>query len=80
MVARDWSNEVDRDLASPEILHALTLRAAMFSNPDGLILFESRNKANIIQNAAVARDPSLVDAATRFLTLLRREAKGLAFS
>ena len=72
-IAQEWSNEVGVDLLAPGNVSALTLRAALLSNPGGLIAFESRKVSNIARNAASATDPSLSGPDARFLALLRRE-------
>jgi Predicted oxidoreductases (related to aryl-alcohol dehydrogenases) len=77
-IMRVWSDEVGIDLSLRDKLNRLMLRTALRSNPDGLILFESRSEKNIAENAAVAADEAIDDPAARFLMLLRREAHQIA--
>jgi hypothetical protein len=75
--ARRWSDEVGMELTAPGTLSALTLRAALLSNANGIVLFESRNKLNITKNAQTARDASLDRPALCFHALLNREGPSI---
>jgi hypothetical protein len=75
--ARSWSDEVGTDLTAPGTLNSLILRAALISNPDGLIIFQSRSKENIGRNAKIAGDATLDQLALRLLALLRRSGPAL---
>ncbi len=76
-LCRRWSSEVDANLAEPEILAALLLRAGLSSNPSGIVLFSSRMPAHIQANVRIADDPAWAARSQRFLNLLHRQSAGL---
>lgn len=51
-----WSDALDLDLANPEAIGALLLNAALAANPDGLVLFSSRQPRHIYANVCAAGD------------------------
>jgi D-threo-aldose 1-dehydrogenase len=70
-----WSGLVGSDLADPEALSALMLKAAMAENRDGIILFSSKRPEHIRNNAEVARDATLDSPARRLYALIQSESK-----
>lgn len=54
------------DLSAPHTITQLTLRASLLRHAGGMILFESRHKLNIANNAMIAGDASLDAPALRF--------------
>jgi D-threo-aldose 1-dehydrogenase len=68
-----WSDHTGQDLSDPRTLAALMLKAALLSNPYSIILFSSKNAANIAANAALAGESLLDEAALRLYALVRSE-------
>ena len=75
-----WSGLVSSDLADPQALSALMLKAAMVENPDGIILFSSKRAEHIRNNVAVARDTTLDSAARRLYALIQSEVSSVGSS
>lgn len=72
-LCESWSNETGVDLASPGVLDAVLLKAALIQNAGGIILFFSKNRQNIAHNAVVASDRALDAPARTLAGLLKRE-------
>jgi D-threo-aldose 1-dehydrogenase len=72
-----WSIQTGVDVEAPGVLDALLLKAALIQNAGGIILFFSKKKQNIVNNAGVASDASLERPAQNLLGLLRREATAI---
>ncbi|HVI33739.1 aldo/keto reductase [Phenylobacterium sp.] len=64
------SSACGADLANPTMFGQAMLAAAIAANPDGLVLFSSRDPLHIQSNARVLSDPSLRDVGRRLLTQL----------
>ena len=75
--AQLWSQAAGRDLASPETLADLMLRAALDQNPDSIILFSSKNPHHIQRNVAVSADSSLIAPAATLYQLVQAERTSL---
>lgn len=68
---RTWSEQIDLDLGRPGVLAELMLCFALHANPDGLVLFQSRNLDRIRANARVAeRQPFAAARLTAFARLV----------
>ena len=61
-VIRRWSQEINADLAAPGVLSRLTMRAALWANPQGIVLFSSKVREHIAANAAIAAPSATTDA------------------
>ena len=72
-VCRDWSREVDYDLAAPASLAALMLRGVLAMNPGCIALVSSKNPGHIAANVRAANDPLLEERARRLYALVQRE-------
>jgi len=70
-----WSGLVGSDLAAPEALSALMLKAAMVENRSGILLFSSKSVEHIRNNVEVARDATLDSPARRLYALIQSETK-----
>lgn len=68
-----WSQSIDADLAEPEVLANLMLKAALVLNPESVILFSSKNPAHIRANVALAPDESLASAAIALYRIVQTE-------
>jgi hypothetical protein len=68
-----WSGFVGSDLADPQALSALMLKAALLENPDGILLFSSKRAGHIRNNVAVAEDATLESPARRLYALIQSE-------
>ena len=68
-----WSDATGQDLASPETLANLMLRAALDQNPNSIILFSSKNPHHIERNVAIASEAALAQAAARLYQLVQAE-------
>ena len=68
---RAWSDAVGLDLAEPETVSRLLLRAALDRWPETLQLFSTSSEQRVEENAAVAGDTSLEAPAERLATLVR---------
>ena|SRR5437868_6177578 len=68
-----WSGLVDSDLADPQALAALMLKAALLENPEGIVLFSSKSSAHIRNNVGVAQDAGLESPAGRLYALIQSE-------
>ncbi len=74
---RRWSQLTGADLADPEMLAKLMLKAALVQNPASIILFSSKNPAHIQANVAVASNESLAAPATALYQLVQSERASL---
>lgn len=72
-VCHRWSGEVGADLARPETLAALMLKASLLRNSSSVIVFSSRNPKHILQNARIAEDGTLAEPARRLYSVVQRE-------
>lgn len=69
-MCRRWSGVLDADLQNSNIVTAVLLQAALFSNPAGLILFSSRSPEHIRTNAQGAADPTGKARGSRVVELI----------
>ena len=72
-ICRRWSAETSADLARPETLAALMLKASLVLHPASIILFSSRSPAHILNNVSIAGDHSLAEPARRLYQLVQSE-------
>ena len=68
-----WSQSTGADLADPEVLANLMLKAALVFNPASIILFSSKNPAHIQANVAIASSDALAAPATSLYHLVQAE-------
>ena len=57
-----WSREIDADLAAPGALSRLMMRAALWANSSGIVLFSSKVREHIHANAALVQPSAAQDA------------------
>ena len=74
---RRWSAILGIDLGDRETLAKLMLKAALVSNPEGIILFSSKNAAHIRANMEAASDDALSIPAARLHELVQSDRGGL---
>ncbi len=70
---RRWSESINTDLANPETLANLMLKAALVMNPASIILFSSKIPQHIQANILTAADDTLVAPARQLYTLVQSE-------
>jgi aryl-alcohol dehydrogenase-like predicted oxidoreductase len=70
-MCRRWSDAVDADLSQAENCAALLLNLALLRNPQGMVLFSSRDVAHIQRNAQAAGSTQWRLRAKQFDELLR---------
>lgn len=68
-----WSGVVNADLARPETLAALMLKASLVLNPASVILFSSRSPSHILDNVRIAGDATLTQPSRRLYELVQSE-------
>lgn len=68
-----WSAATGVDLAAPGVLASLVLKAALLTNPHGIVLFSSRSPAHVLSNVRTAQNDQLAETALRFYNLYRHE-------
>lgn len=68
-----WSQAVDADLGDPRALGELMLAWAVLANPDGIVLFSSRDPARIAANARLSAPEPRREGAARLAELVREE-------
>ena len=68
-----WSQATNAELANPEVLATLMLKAALVVNPSSVILFSSKSPDHIHANAVLASDHALSAAATALYSILQAE-------
>ena len=73
---RRWSQEIDVNLSAPGVLSQLMMRAALWANPKGIVLFSSKVNEHIQANAQLARSSDIEDA--RAVALYRAVQRDLA--
>ena len=72
-LAAAWSDEVGSALLEPGVLSSLMMRAALLANPGGVVLFSSKDRRHMEENASLA-EPSAHDAKAEALyRLVQRE-------
>jgi len=71
-----WSAATGADLADPEVLASLMLKAALVENPQSVILFSSKVPAHMQRNVEVAGDKALEAPARKLYGLVQDAAKG----
>ena len=75
--ASRWSTAMGADLEAPGTLGALMMRAALATNPDGIVLFSSKDDEHIRSNAQLA-EPSAADTqALALYQLVQDEAHAI---
>ncbi|SEB46755.1 aldo/keto reductase [Terriglobus roseus] len=73
-IAKRWSAATGTDLRAPGVLGELMMRAALGTNPVGIVLFSSKDNAHIRSNALLA-EPSAANAkAMELYRLVQAEA------
>ena len=70
---RQWSDHTGQDLANPEVLASLMLKAALLQNRDSVILFSSKNAHHIERNVAISGDASLNASADTLYRLVQQQ-------
>ena len=73
---RRWSQEINVNLSAPGVLSRLMMRAALWANPQGIVLFSSKVREHIQANADLARSSAIEDA--RAVALYRAVQRDLA--
>jgi D-threo-aldose 1-dehydrogenase len=73
-VTRAWSRELSLNVATASVLARLMLVAARNANPDGILLFSSRNLRNIRTNAELMLDSFDPQTGAAFAALVARDA------
>ena len=68
-----WSEATGSDLADPETLARLMLKAALLMNPSSIILFSSKTPGHISANVQTAADAGLERAARQLYHLAQAE-------
>ena len=74
---KQWSEEVGENLADPETLAALMLKAGLVENPGSVVLVSSKNTAHIRRNASVIDDTTLETPARTLYRVVTLAARGL---
>jgi D-threo-aldose 1-dehydrogenase len=68
-----WSASTDTDLARPEVLASLMLKASLIMNPASIVLFSSKKTAHIQANVQTASDVTLERPARQLYTMIQAE-------
>jgi D-threo-aldose 1-dehydrogenase len=77
-LAKQWSARVGADLLDQDILSELMLNYAIDANPNGLVLFSSRDPARVKKNVRAVLEPSLSPSQTAtFASLVCPETIGV---
>jgi hypothetical protein len=58
----DWSNQLGVDCSRSEAISGLMLNYAVRANPDGLVLFSSRDASRTKQNVSAVLEPKVSSA------------------
>ena len=66
-----WSEACGADVGDARVLASLMLKAAMLCNPKSVILFSSKQPANILENARIASDNGISQQAMRFYRIVQ---------
>lgn len=77
-LCRRWSDEIGTDLSEKKTVAALMLKAALELNPDSVILFSSKQAANIEHNVEVEQNATLAPLALRFYGVIQSNKLSLA--
>jgi uncharacterized protein YigA (DUF484 family) len=78
-VVKDWSTQLAIDCSGDEIISALMLNYAVHANPNGLVLFSSRDATRVRKNVGSVLDPDISPAQIeRFAQLVERDFMLLA--
>ena len=78
-VVRDWSKILGVDCSRDEIISALMLNYAVQANPNGLVLFSSRNATRVRENICAVLEPEISSAQVeRFAQLVERDFMSIA--
>jgi diketogulonate reductase-like aldo/keto reductase len=78
-VVKDWSTQLAIDCSKDEIISALMLNYAVQANPNGLVLFSSRDATRVRTNVGSVLDPDISPAQIeRFAQLVERDFMLLA--
>ena len=72
-LCKQWSEACGLDVGDAGVLASLMLKAAILCNPKSVILFSSKQPANVLKNAKVATDRKLDKHAIEFYSLVRAE-------
>jgi D-threo-aldose 1-dehydrogenase len=73
-----WSSIIGADIAHPETLSSLMLKAALLENPSGIVLFSSRRAAHIRHNVEIAGNAMLEAPARRLYELVQADTSAPA--
>jgi aryl-alcohol dehydrogenase-like predicted oxidoreductase/choline dehydrogenase-like flavoprotein len=76
-VRHSWSDKVGADLAEPEVLSQLLLRAALDDAPGALTLFSTGSEEHIFHNVEIASNAALAAPAAQLAALLHEDDHGL---
>jgi D-threo-aldose 1-dehydrogenase len=74
---RRWSAEIGADLASPDTLANLMLKASFLLNPSSILLFSSKRSSHIHANVATTDNQALDAPARQLYEILQREPPNL---
>jgi D-threo-aldose 1-dehydrogenase len=58
-IARNWSSKLSVDCSEGEIISALMLNYAVHANPNGLVLFSSRDASRVKSNVRAVLEPDI---------------------
>jgi aryl-alcohol dehydrogenase-like predicted oxidoreductase len=73
-VVKDWSTQLAIDCARDEKLSALMLNYAVHANPNGLVLFSSRDATRIRKNVGAVLEPEISSVQVeRFAQLVKQD-------
>lgn len=75
--AREWSAATGVDLNDSAILSELMMRAALQHNPSGMVLFSSKSRKHIQENAELAAPSSHDEAARCLYDLVQQSAAAI---
>ena len=76
-VAKSWSAALDLDLSNPSVLSSSMIAAACSANPDGIVLFSSRNVANIAANSRLLTDNGMMRVGAEFARLVAKDGPAI---
>lgn len=76
-VVKSWSDALDLDLSNPSMLAFSMIAAACSVNPDGIVLFSSRNVANIATNSRLLEDGAMFRVGAEFARLVAKDGPAI---
>jgi aryl-alcohol dehydrogenase-like predicted oxidoreductase len=73
-LARSWSSDLAADCSREETISALMLNYAVGSNPNGLVLFSSRDASRVARNVRAVLEPAIsTEQVALFAQLVERD-------